>query len=76
MATDWLPDPKPALSSTTILGSLATILSSLATIAMVWEGTLGPDALGPAVIAIVGAAAAIIGRYRAARPLAGLVRVP
>lgn len=67
---------KPALHSSTILYSVGVLLSSAATVIMVVTGTLGPDALGPALVSAAGAVGAIVGRLRARAGIRGIIKAP
>jgi hypothetical protein len=55
-------DTKPATQSLAIWSAIAAILSGLSTLALVAAGQLGPDAVGSALLSIVGGiGAALIG---------------
>jgi hypothetical protein len=58
-------DTKPATQSLTIWSAVAAILSGLSTLALVAAGQVGPDAIGGAVLSIVGGVGALVGRLRA-----------
>lgn len=67
---------KPASKSKTIWGAIAALLGAAATLAMVFAGQLGPDAIGPAVVSAGGAIVSIWGRFSASAPIAGVIKTP
>jgi hypothetical protein len=63
------PAPKPLLSSVTVWSGIGAILSGLSTLALVYGGAVGADAIAPAITGILSGIGAIIGRLKAVRPI-------